>query len=214
MRAVGHPGVEGAGRIGGRFHDRRPKAASVYVSLASPSAVSGGQRFCSLLMLGPVYRLVGPILLGCTSPITEESGADSSRDSQLQWRRLPPHRDEEQVQRDVDRSFIYYPQSEPPNIEVPPREPPSNIPYHRPERVRSGEPQIRIIRLDNRSSPTRPIPELCPGLSRHLPGLPSRSRSSSSSASSYSPLPFTNPRFHAPYLRRHNRAAPPHSRHS
>lgn len=28
------------------------------------------------------------------------------------WRDLPPHRDEEQVQLDVNRSFVYYPHGE------------------------------------------------------------------------------------------------------
>jgi hypothetical protein len=29
------------------------------------------------------------------------------------WRELPPHRDEEQVKLDVDRSFVYYPNGKP-----------------------------------------------------------------------------------------------------
>lgn len=41
---------------------------------------------------------LGPVLLGCDT-VT----------SLLDWQRLPPHRDEHQVQLDVNRSFIYYP---------------------------------------------------------------------------------------------------------
>ena len=48
----------------------------------------------------------GPILLGFTSgdaiPVKEQSNEDS-------WRTLPRHPDEDQVQLDVDRAFVYYP---------------------------------------------------------------------------------------------------------
>jgi hypothetical protein len=42
----------------------------------------------------------GPILLGCNSE--SQSGKD--------WKDLPPHIDEEQVAKDVDRSFVSYPE--------------------------------------------------------------------------------------------------------
>ena len=45
----------------------------------------------------------GPILLGCDAP---ETGI-----SPQPWRELPRHRDEDQVKLDVNRSFIYYPDS-------------------------------------------------------------------------------------------------------
>lgn len=44
----------------------------------------------------------GPMLLGCSG---EEKLVMSD------WRELPPHRDEDQVRLDVNRSFIYYPSS-------------------------------------------------------------------------------------------------------
>ena len=47
---------------------------------------------------------LGPILLGCAN--------DTNDDSTVSWRDLPAHADEEQVQRDVDRAFVYYPNSE------------------------------------------------------------------------------------------------------
>jgi hypothetical protein len=48
---------------------------------------------------------IGPVLLGSDhiAVATEE---------ETPWRQLPPHRDEEQVQRDVDRSFVHYPHGE------------------------------------------------------------------------------------------------------
>jgi hypothetical protein len=42
----------------------------------------------------------GHILLG--SKTSEQADGDD-------WKSLAPHRDEEQIMRDVDRSFVYYP---------------------------------------------------------------------------------------------------------
>jgi len=59
----------------------------------------------------------GPILLGYVN--NNASLADQASNS---WRDLPPHRDEEQVQRDVDRAFVYYPNGPSqrgPNLELP-----------------------------------------------------------------------------------------------
>ncbi|KAI0198949.1 rab-GTPase-TBC domain-containing protein [Astrocystis sublimbata] len=47
-----------------------------------------------------------PILLGSEGPETISNGHSKGTDS---WRDLPKHRDEEQVQLDVNRSFVYYP---------------------------------------------------------------------------------------------------------
>ena len=47
----------------------------------------------------------GPILLGCNGSATAH-GTQASN-----WRQLPPHKDEDQVRLDVNRSFIYYPKS-------------------------------------------------------------------------------------------------------
>ena len=48
-----------------------------------------------------LIRVSGPILLGC---YTDDTKVDAQS-----WRQLPRHRDEDQVQLDVNRSFIYYP---------------------------------------------------------------------------------------------------------
>ncbi|KAK2603781.1 GTPase-activating protein gyp8 [Conoideocrella luteorostrata] len=50
--------------------------------------------------------LAWPILLGL-SPLPSDGNADTSRKDD--WRALARHRDEEQVQLDVNRSFVYYP---------------------------------------------------------------------------------------------------------
>jgi len=52
-------------------------------------------------------NMEGPILLGCTSEDTTPAQPEHS--NQLQWRSLPRHPDEDQVQLDVDRAFVYYP---------------------------------------------------------------------------------------------------------
>lgn len=53
----------------------------------------------------------GPILLGLPPPLTdladEALPADAALDAK--WKDLPRHGDEEQVQLDVNRSFVYYP---------------------------------------------------------------------------------------------------------
>ena len=43
----------------------------------------------------------GPILLGCEGDVG---------DVDLGFKELPPHRDEDQVELDVRRSFVYYPE--------------------------------------------------------------------------------------------------------
>lgn len=50
-------------------------------------------------------RYRGPILLGYRSEESELVGSARS------WRDLPSHKDEDQVELDVNRSFIYYPKS-------------------------------------------------------------------------------------------------------
>lgn len=67
---------------------------------------------------------LGPILLGLSGPDKDDSqrdvvevqdeksslNNDSTTDcSPSAWEKLPPHKDEGQVQLDVDRSFVYYP---------------------------------------------------------------------------------------------------------
>jgi hypothetical protein len=50
----------------------------------------------------------GPLLLGIIENAEEKTESKDTRT----WRSLPTHRDEDQVRLDVDRSFIYYPDSE------------------------------------------------------------------------------------------------------
>lgn len=45
------------------------------------------------------------MLLNSSSNLTIDTGSENS------WQDLPAHGDEEQVQRDVDRAFVYYPNS-------------------------------------------------------------------------------------------------------
>lgn len=54
-----------------------------------------------------LYGVIGPILLGCSKAesLEDKMGTASG------WELLPRHRDEDQVRLDVDRSFIYYPDS-------------------------------------------------------------------------------------------------------
>lgn len=49
-----------------------------------------------------LISLAGPVLLDCS---------ETAQGTDVNWRCLPEHRDEEQVQRDVDRAFVYYPNS-------------------------------------------------------------------------------------------------------
>jgi TBC1 domain family member 20 len=72
----------------------------------------------TLFPLQPVLRLhsiAGPLLLGIVENAEDEK--DGSPDTRP-WRSLPPHRDEDQVRLDVDRSFIYYPDSTSHNTSV------------------------------------------------------------------------------------------------
>jgi hypothetical protein len=50
--------------------------------------------------------VTGPLLLGYASHNIDVKEEIQEPDS---WKKLPAHRDEDQVRLDVDRSFIYYP---------------------------------------------------------------------------------------------------------
>ncbi|KAH7487124.1 rab-GTPase-TBC domain-containing protein [Fusarium oxysporum f. sp. albedinis] len=59
-------------------------------------------------------RQAWPILLGLDAPSDEKDDLDlalAQEDSNT-WKQLPRHRDEDQVQLDVNRSFIYYPDNQ------------------------------------------------------------------------------------------------------
>ncbi|KAF4446499.1 hypothetical protein F53441_9903 [Fusarium austroafricanum] len=56
----------------------------------------------------------GPILLGLDAPSDDKEDPDlaCAQDDSEDWKELPRHRDEDQVQLDVNRSFIYYPNNQ------------------------------------------------------------------------------------------------------
>ncbi|SCO12234.1 related to GTPase-activating protein gyp10 [Fusarium fujikuroi] len=56
-------------------------------------------------------RQAWPILLGLDAPSDEKDDPDLAlpQEESNAWKQLPRHRDEDQVQLDVNRSFIYYP---------------------------------------------------------------------------------------------------------
>ncbi|KAJ2973674.1 hypothetical protein NQ176_g6472 [Zarea fungicola] len=63
------------------------------------------------LLTDTLRQLAWPVLLGVSSPKTDsdDEPLSSVHDKGDCWKELPPHRDEEQVQLDVNRSFVYYP---------------------------------------------------------------------------------------------------------
>ena len=61
--------------------------------------------FLVFLHLANVMERIGPILIGSEAELEVNTGTHSS----APWEELPPHRDEDQVQLDVNRAFVYYP---------------------------------------------------------------------------------------------------------
>ncbi|KAF5718108.1 TBC domain-containing protein [Fusarium mundagurra] len=58
-------------------------------------------------------RQAWPILLGLDAPSDEKDDPDAlAQEDSNAWKQLPRHRDEDQVQLDVNRSFIYYPDNQ------------------------------------------------------------------------------------------------------
>ncbi|KAL4726833.1 GTPase-activating protein gyp8 [Fusarium chlamydosporum] len=57
-------------------------------------------------------RQAWPILLGLDAPSDSQEDLSSTQDASGDWKQLPRHRDEDQVQLDVNRSFIYYPNNQ------------------------------------------------------------------------------------------------------
>lgn len=56
---------------------------------------------------------IGPVLLGLplkeAASAEDKKGISSPASDDGSWKELPRHRDEDQVQLDVNRAFIYYP---------------------------------------------------------------------------------------------------------
>lgn len=86
----------------------------VHVSLVP--GIPGLTQFPSLTCT-PVK---GPVLLGLQGPVDDPDDSVTSASKETlpgldspscdgDWKELPRHRDEDQVQLDVNRSFIYYP---------------------------------------------------------------------------------------------------------
>ncbi|KAF4986284.1 hypothetical protein FGRMN_10909 [Fusarium graminum] len=63
-------------------------------------------------MSDTLRRQAWPILLGLDSPSDDKEDTRSAQDASGDWKHLPRHRDEDQVQLDVNRSFIYYPSNQ------------------------------------------------------------------------------------------------------
>ncbi|KAF5656431.1 GTPase-activating gyp10 [Fusarium heterosporum] len=63
-------------------------------------------------MSDTLRRQAWPILLGLDSPSDDKEDTISAQDASGEWKHLPRHRDEDQVQLDVNRSFIYYPSNQ------------------------------------------------------------------------------------------------------
>ncbi|EGX94686.1 RabGAP/TBC [Cordyceps militaris CM01] len=63
------------------------------------------------LLTDSLRQLAWPILLGLPAPTVNASNEKlaESDDDDGRWKELPHHRDEDQVQLDVNRSFVYYP---------------------------------------------------------------------------------------------------------
>ncbi|RGP74962.1 GTPase-activating gyp10 [Fusarium sporotrichioides] len=57
-------------------------------------------------------RQAWPILLGLDAPSYDQEDLSSTQDASGDWKGLPRHRDEDQVQLDVNRSFVYYPNNQ------------------------------------------------------------------------------------------------------
>lgn len=53
----------------------------------------------------------GSLLLGYSSQDNEDVKSETEGEGRGRWKKLPKHQDEDQVQLDVNRSFIYYPNS-------------------------------------------------------------------------------------------------------
>jgi len=52
---------------------------------------------------------LGPLFLGYAH--FTQDGIKPANPPREDWEKLPPHKDEDQVRLDVDRSFVYYPKS-------------------------------------------------------------------------------------------------------
>ncbi|KAM6508979.1 GTPase-activating protein gyp8 [Fusarium solani] len=107
-----------SGSYAGSSHDRSqddalsdPKAAEILDAcrwkdigrLRSLAEARGG------FLSDVLRRQAWPILLGLDAPSSCQEDLASSQDASADWKELPRHRDEDQVQLDVNRSFIYYP---------------------------------------------------------------------------------------------------------
>lgn len=155
------------------------------------------------LLKDEIRRQAWPILLGC-----EDTG--DVKQTQGDWKALPKHRDEDQVQLDVDRSFIYYPHGT--------SFPPSHltrtlISLHRPILSRASPTQSRAIRPDNRGSAATALSLVFSGLPRHLPSLPARPRATGQRACVSTSLSPANKGLHATDLQAGVGPVATHTRH-
>ncbi|KAF4465209.1 TBC domain-containing [Fusarium albosuccineum] len=112
-RSGSHPSSshEGAGADANDDVLSSPKAAEILdacrwkdISRLRALAEAQGGFLCDALR-----RQAWPILLGLDAPSDCQDDLGSPETSSGDWKELPCHRDEDQVQLDVNRSFIYYP---------------------------------------------------------------------------------------------------------
>ncbi|KAF4985461.1 hypothetical protein FDECE_16544 [Fusarium decemcellulare] len=112
-RSGSHPSSshEGAGADANDDVLSSPKAAEILdacrwkdISSLRALAEAQGGFLCDALR-----RQAWPILLGLDAPSDCQDDLGSPETSSGDWKELPCHRDEDQVQLDVNRSFIYYP---------------------------------------------------------------------------------------------------------
>ena len=72
------------------------------------------RQACKLLSIEATKLILkpfsGPLILGNAMELDDEK---DDAEGLATWRSLPAHRDEDQVRLDVERSFIYYPNSKP-----------------------------------------------------------------------------------------------------
>lgn len=100
-------------------------------------------------------RQVWPILLGVSHDESLEEGDGAS------WEELPRHKDEDQVQLDVNRAFIYYPQSKSSCLR---KTSTQRLTLSRSDGSSAGTVEVRALGPHHRRSAPAPVSLLLPRL--------------------------------------------------
>ncbi|KAG8526475.1 uncharacterized protein KY384_008675 [Bacidia gigantensis] len=90
-------------RKSGHVSAEQKKAVKILVACNEPPDIDALVTYATTRYGLVDDEMSGPILLRGAPASSNKDGARRS------WKDLPPHRDEEQVRLDVDRSFVYYP---------------------------------------------------------------------------------------------------------